>query len=144
MADGCHIEFRKMLLYPSILNKDLNQSWYTAQETNDHYGGTYQSHWSSYHKYTRWRRKQPRISNVVLSPGQTRGNNCKMAFSLHVIDSVSNHCNFWFILKFYVLLNTLNNPYHWPRYKKTRPTAAGLLACALNICHAPVHSFRFY
>jgi len=28
--------------------------------------------------------------------------------------------------------------------KKTGPTAAGLLACALNICHAPVHSFRFH
>ena len=28
--------------------------------------------------------------------------------------------------------------------KKTRPTAAVLLACASNICHTPVHSFRFY
>ena len=28
--------------------------------------------------------------------------------------------------------------------KKTRPIAAGLLAFALNICHAPAHSFHFY
>ena len=33
---------------------------------------------------------------------------------------------------------------HMHRAVKTRPIAAGLLAFALNICHAPAHSFHFY
>ena len=47
-------------------------------------------------KQTQAKHVAPPLSEVKTSlyPGQTTGNNCKMPFSLHVANSVSNDYNF--------------------------------------------------
>ena len=43
---------------------------------------------------SRWRWPPFWLSKISISPGQTTGNNCKMAVSLHVVESVSDDYNF--------------------------------------------------
>ena len=44
--------------------------------------------------YTTWGGRHIDFRGMSISPGQTTANNCKTAFSLHVVESASDDYNF--------------------------------------------------
>jgi len=61
-------------------------------ETDNHHGGMCQIHLSLKSKMGGGR--HIKFRKMSIAPEQTTGNDCKVAFSLHVVDSISEDYNF--------------------------------------------------
>ena len=76
----------------SIVHDDICKKCCTSQETDDHHDGTRQI---TYHKNPRWRQPLYLLSKNVNIFGADYGQlYCKIVFSLHVVESVSDDYNF--------------------------------------------------
>jgi len=71
----------------------LNHIRYTVSQTDNHHGGTRQNHLGLlYIQHEGGRHIDFR--QMSISQGETTANNCKTAFSLHVVESASDDYNF--------------------------------------------------
>jgi len=87
--------WQQMWVIPRDYTRYLHQIWYTFQETDNNNGRMCQIF--TYYENQYGVSHHIEFRKMSVSSGQTVGNNCQVAFSLHVVENVSDDCSFWLL-----------------------------------------------